>query len=269
MRWEDIKRFQYIEALLLWEGRLTARHLADYFSVSRPTAQKFISEYKQLNPDAFAEHHNEKGQVAAEHFSPQFINEHFATYEALLRQSDTPISTPVETLPNFQRNICPTLVRPILLAIRNQLRLDIGYLSISSPDFEDRIIQPHSLVYDGVRYHVRAYCEKNGGYRDFVLSRFSGEFAFEGGAQYTKEQDELWNTFLEVVICPDHRLDDKQKRCIEYDYQMVNGTKAIETRAALLKYVLHALRVDIYQPLAEQQQIVIEPNCLKKLSRYL
>lgn len=53
MRWEDIKRYQVIEALLLWEGKLNARQLMDYFETSRPTAQKYISEYKQLNPTGF------------------------------------------------------------------------------------------------------------------------------------------------------------------------------------------------------------------------
>ena len=43
------------------------------------------------------------------------------------------------------------------------------------PNVEIRLIAPHTLVYTGMRWHVRAYCEKNGQYRDFVLSRLRGE----------------------------------------------------------------------------------------------
>ena len=45
-------------------------------------------------------------------------------------------------------------------------------MSFTTPDAETRLIAPHTLIYTGMRWHVRAYCEKNRDYRDFVLSRF-------------------------------------------------------------------------------------------------
>lgn len=39
---------------------------------------------------------------------------------------------------------------------------------------EIRLIAPHTLIYTGMRWHVRACCEKNRQYRDFVLSRLRG-----------------------------------------------------------------------------------------------
>lgn len=47
-------------------------------------------------------------------------------------------------------------------------------MSFSTPDGETRLIAPHTLIYTGMRWHVRAYCERNRDYRDFVLSRFRG-----------------------------------------------------------------------------------------------
>lgn len=44
----------------------------------------------------------------------------------------------------------------------------------ATPEAEIRLIAPHTLVYSGMRWHVRAYCDKNHDYRDFVLSRFRG-----------------------------------------------------------------------------------------------
>jgi len=270
MRWEDIKRYQVIEALLLWEGKLNARQLMDYFETSRPTAQKYISEYKLLNPTGFEFISQQRAHIAKPNFTPQFIDFAFSTYHALFNlQSSQAVTSLVETLPQVQRNISPQLVRPILQAIRYQLRLDIGYISLSSPEFEDRIIQPHCLVFDGTRYHVRAFCEKNQDYRDFVLSRFSGDYAFEGDASHDQSQDIRWQTEVELVVCPDHRLNDLQKQVIAHDYQMKDQKLVLKTRAALLKYLLQHLRLDIYQAAAEQQQIVIEPECRKQLSPYI
>lgn len=270
MRWEDVKRYQIIEALLLWEGKLNARQLMLYFDTSRPTAQKYISDYKQINPEAFEFNSQLRAHIATNQFEAQFIDTNFATYHALFSQQEVQTLTAlVETLPQVNRNISPQLVRPILQAIREQLRLDIGYISLSSPDFEDRIIQPHSLVFDGARYHVRAFCEKNQDFRDFVLSRFSGEFAFEGAADKTAIDDRLWQQEVELTLCPDHRLSDIQKSVIARDYQMQDLTLTLKTRAALLKYLLQHLRLDIYQAAAEQQQIVIEPACRKRLAAYL
>jgi predicted DNA-binding transcriptional regulator YafY len=270
MRWEDVKRYQVIEAILLWEGRLTTRHLVEYFDSTRQSAQKYISDYKQLNPNAFSFDATQKAHITGEMFTPLFIDFEFTTYHKLFNTATHASSQLlVEQLPRVSRNICPNLVRPILVAIRDKLRIDIGYISLSSPDFEDRIIQPHSLVFDGLRYHVRAFCEKNQDFRDFVLSRFSGEYYFEGAATAFISDDPVWQTQLTLVLCPDHRLSAAQKRCIERDFQMQNGQLVVPVRAALLKYLLNYLRVDIYQANAEQQQIVIEPECRKQLAPYL
>ena len=74
MRWEDLKRYQVIEALLLWEGRLNARQLMDYFDTSRASAQKYISDYKKLHPNGFEFVSNERSHIA----NINFLD--FATY---------------------------------------------------------------------------------------------------------------------------------------------------------------------------------------------
>jgi predicted DNA-binding transcriptional regulator YafY len=54
------------------------------------------------------------------------------------------------------RSIKPEILRPLLKASRDHLRQDIDYVSLNSPDPEDRLIAPHTLVYTGMRWHVRA-----------------------------------------------------------------------------------------------------------------
>ena len=147
--------------------------------------------------------------------------------------------------------------------------MDIGYASVSNPEYEERIISPHSVVFSDLRWHVRAYCEKNQAFRDFVLSRFNGVFNDEGEATQLEEHDKNWNTWLDVVIEPDSRLNPAQKRIIEMDYQMENGQKTLCTRAALLMYLLQKLRVEQYKPTAEAQQIIVNSECWKRIEQYL
>ena len=103
---------------------------------------------------------------------------------------------------------------------------------------------PHTLVYTGMRWHVRAYCEKNREYRDFVLSRFRGEPDLMDVSEHTREQDEAWNTPVTVLIEPDARLSPAQKAIIEVDYGMADGQLPVETRGALVQYVLQRFGID-------------------------
>ena len=65
-----------------------------------------------------------------------------------------------------------------------------------------------------LRWHVRAYCEKNRDFRDFVLSRFRGINDIEGDAAMRREDDVRWNSMVNIILVPDSRLTDYQKAII-------------------------------------------------------
>ena len=147
-------------------------------------------------------------------------------------------------------------------AIEHNLRLDIAYASISSPDFEERIISPHSLIDDGNRWHVRAWCEKNRDYRDFVLNRIRKVFDSEGVSEANKSSDEAWNTWLSLSITPDPRLTEGQQNIVAMDYGMERTDDGVlkatyRVRGALVIYWLQKLRLDWYSNRPEEQQIVL------------
>jgi len=265
---EEKRKYQFIEVVLQWEGELTTRKLKDYFSISsRTTAQKWISQYREMYPnnlcdyDPKAKHH----QPSA-HFTPQLTQGSLEEYLSFFGESSS--HQYLELLNPPIRNINPELVRQIIQACRQKLRLDIEYLSLTSGDREGRIISPHTLVNDGIRWHVRAFCEKNQQYRDFVLSRFSANPDFEGKAQFTQEQDSDWNNRVTVTLIPDSRLNDIKKHCIELDYMMTNGKLDIPCRAAQVKYLLQRLRVDSHHQKPEGQQIIVDSNCWEALAPY-
>ncbi len=271
------KRLALVEMILLWEGHLTAKQLQLYYEITRPTAQKLIEQYKQTYPDntfyydASLKCHVPSGEFKAL-LSSGDLNEYQHYLSASVKQEPTAntISSIYHHLPLPKRNTSPKLVRHVIQACRKQQKIDIGYYSIKSGDIEARIISPHTLVNDGVRFHVRAYCEKNKQYRDFVLSRFHDEIeecAYKQ-AEFTQKDDSEWNTWLDIVLQPDPRLSTNKRKAIEMDYLMKEGKLIIPCRAALIKYLLQHLHLNALHQHPEGQQIIVESQCWQAIKPY-
>ena len=157
------------------------------------------------------------------------------------------------------RPIHPEILRPLLKACREGLRLETEYVSLNTPNVEIRLIAPHTLIYKGMRWHVRAYCEKNSGYRDFVLCRLRGQPDLLDVSENTHERGEDWNLEIPVIIVPDGRLTAAQKVIIETDFGMRDGKLVVPSRKALVKYVLQRYQIDPKNLATspEAQQIVV------------
>jgi predicted DNA-binding transcriptional regulator YafY len=280
VRWDLALRYRLIETVAWWEGRLTTGHLMQSFGISRQQASKDINTYiTEHAPKNLTYDKQLKGYVPSRHFKPLFIDDSASAYLHLLYQNNARAPhieglalayahTKVLEVPD--RSIKAEILRPLLKACRENKRLDIEYVSLNSPDPEGRIIAPHTLVYTGMRWHVRAYCEKNREYRDFVLSRLRGipdlhDDVSENGIAF----DEDWNTEVPVIIKPDERLSALQKNIIETDYGMLDGKLEIPSRRALVKYVLQRFQIDHknLDPKPEAQQIVV--GNLKELKPWL
>ncbi|WP_119395046.1 helix-turn-helix transcriptional regulator [Salinibius halmophilus] len=269
MKWDLLARYRLIEIVALWEGRLTTNHLMNSFGMGRQQASKDIRNYREdVAPGNLEYDSSLKGYKPAEHFSPVLTTGSADEYLHVMSRSQDLRQTfhgldlgfaHSEILTPVSRSIEPQVLRPILQGIREQKRVEIDYVSLSSPDVETRVIAPHSIVYTPLRWHVRAFCEKNKDYRDFVLSRFRAESDVLLPSDNTVEQDVDWNTEVDVVFTPDPRLTKAQQAVIEHDYGMKSGMLVITTRAALVKYVLQAYGIDTHkiEPKAEAQQIVL------------
>lgn len=211
-------------------------------------------------------------------FKPLFIDDSASAYLHLLYQNNARAPhveglalayahTKVLEVPD--RSIKAEVLRPLLKACREHLRLDIDYVSLNSPEPEGRTIAPHTLVYTGMRWHVRAYCEKNRQYRDFVLSRLRGIPELREETVNGIAEDDDWNTEAPVIIKPDERLDKAQRIVIEVDFGMNDGQLVVPSRRALVKYVLQRFQIDPknLNPNPEAQQIVVAN--LKELKPWL
>lgn len=269
-RWDLLLRYRYIETIALWEGRLTTRHLCDTFGIGRQQASKDINNYnREVGPGNLEYDKFLKGYKPTPEFQPTVTrgvadeylhlvarnNELNDVFESLALDNAN-----VESLSVPVRDVKPEVLRPILMAARQQKRLDVDYVSINNPDHEGRIIVPHTLVHTGLRWHVRAWCEKNQEYRDFVLSRFRDIPEIMDDSEHGVTGDTHWNTQVTLRIVPDPRLSRAQRDVIEHDYGMENGVLQVTTRAKLVPYALKLLHIDHAEDRADPtaQQIVVE-----------
>ena len=270
--YRDSQAFRLIEQVALWEGRITTNTLQDAFGCSRATASPIIQSYLDACPENLMYCTKRRGYLPTEQFVPRYSTGTLEEYTQLRYPGVSEF--PAYPMQMLQRRPDPTIVRPILKAIGNQERLDISYASFTSPEDGDRIISPHTIVNDGARWHVRAWCEKNQDFRDFVLSRIQEIHGTEGPAEKAASEDEGWNHLLTVTIEPDMRLTEAQQKLVALDYGMELASagkyqRSYQVRRALLIYTLQNLRLDRPRERGEAQQIMLTPECQRELASYL
>lgn len=278
-RWDLLQRYRLIEIIALWEGRLTTRHLCHAFGIGRQQASRDINEYiRHIGPGNLVYDKQLKGYKPSQDFAAAVTAGVADEYLHLLnRRRDLALrfeslglqATDTTVLYAPTRKLRPEILRPIVTAVRQCKRVEVEYVSLPNPRQEIRVIAPHTLVFTGVRWHVRAYCEKNRDYRDFVLSRFRGEPDIMDESPNPIEEDADWQSRVTVRIKPDSRLERAQKKIIAEDYGMHRGVLAIKTRGPLVQYMMQLLQIDtrVLQGKPSAQQIVVDN--LEEVQRWL
>lgn len=269
LRWDLLTRYRLIEIVAYWEGRLTTNHLCNSFGIGRQQASKDINAYlRDIAPGNLLYDKYLKGYIPSENFVPKLTTGTADEYLHVLSRNKDISHTfqgldlgfaHTEMLQVPLRLIDPVILRTLVEASREHRRVDLSYISMTSGIEEDRIIVPHTLVCTPLRWHVRAYCEKHGDFRDFVLSRFRGSSELLNESQFTSEEDKIWNKEITLKIVPDSRLGEAQQEIVARDFNMKNRCLLIRIRAPLVAYMLQALNIDPHtqEIHPEAQQIVV------------
>lgn len=250
--------------LALWQGYVRNKDLQKQFGITRQQAYQDIRAYQQLYPERLQKMVSGPYQFSAQYRTqaPKHSLEPYlqwltnGQFQAEKSEDQTVIG---ERCLVPQRYVSPQVISQLTEAIRQKRRLELGYVSLSNPEWEGRIFHPHTFVKTGLRWHVRGYCEKSQGYRDLVLSRCRGEAELLDASQNTQEQDTVWNTQVTLILAPDPRLNVSQQEVIAHDYQMHNRQFSITTRAALVDYLLKEMQVNIkyLDGAPEAQQLIL------------
>ena len=270
IRWDLLLRYRLIEIIAYWEGRLTTNHICHTFGIGRQQASKDINTYLQeIGPGNLAYDRHLKGYVPTDEFEPKLTLGVADEYLDLMTRDDSlnrrfdrlEIGLPgSEVLRAPVRYVRPEIIRPIIRATRQGRRVQARYVAMGDPAGDVRVLEPHTVLFSGQRWHVRAWCEKSGEFRDFVLSRFRGEpEVLNVKRRHKIHQDTLWHTPVKVTIRPDQRLTPEQQAIIAEDYGMDGREMTVETRAALLRYLLQMMGLDPMKasadPLAQQVEV--------------
>ena len=253
LRWGVERRMEFIDFRLYWEGRINRGDLMRYFGVSVQQASADIARYQELAPDNLIYDRSAKRYLAGACYRPVFKVDDSDRYLAQLRSLGEKLIQPEEAwmaeIPNFQtlplpsRPIQPPTLRAVIKAVRDKSAIEVLYQSMSRPDPLWRWISPHALGFDGLRWHIRAYCHTDGFFKDFVFARIH-EIRSTRSDDVDPARDRAWIETVPVVIAPHPDLSQAQRKTIALDYGMVDSVRVIQVKRAFLLYFLQHLRLD-------------------------
>ena len=262
------ERFAFVEFRVFWHGRINRADLIQRFGVSPTQASQDFKLYAELMPENLVYDGVEKAYLCGQNFVPRYADLSAESYLAPLLSISSGLLQPEDTLlrsipsfhvsPNPSRGVNPLVLRAVVRAVDNAEAIEIRYQSMSSPEPSWRWIEPHAFAYDGFRWHVRAFCQNDRVFKDFLLSRIV-EVGGQGPVTAEPSADEAWHTEVVLEIGPHPDLSDNQRRAIEMDYGMEEGRAQIAVRRALLFYALKRLGLDT-DPAArrpQDQQIIL------------
>ena len=267
MRWSIQKRLEFLETRLLWEEKISRGDLVDFFDISTPQATKDLKLYQEKAPANLYYDKSMKQYVAAEGIDPIFVPFKSESYFsqlliALLNKEEGVFSCgtmpPAYQLPNPGRMVDEAILKAILRCIHAGSSIRIEYQSLNSPEPAKRWISPHALGFDWHRWHVRSLCHKHREYRDFNLGRILSVGDMKEDS-IDHSNDFLWHNTITFRISTHPDLTPSQKKCIERDYNMVDGTAEIEVKAAFHFYFKERfkLKKGHKEKSAKEQQIVL------------
>ncbi|MGO9769704.1 MAG: WYL domain-containing protein [Roseiarcus sp.] len=185
----------------------------------------------------------EEGASAAE-VARRYLLQLNAILNGAILPSDTWFASPppAAVTQTIARSVDPSILRGVLRAIEQQEEVDILYQSLTNT--RRRSIAPHSIAFDGHRWHARAWCTEREEFRDFVLTRM---LSLDRGApsKANPSDDIEWLTLVELNIVAHPALSAPQKSAIEHDFGMKDGVLRLKTRLALAFYPIARLNLDL------------------------
>ncbi|MCK5386061.1 MAG: WYL domain-containing protein [Gammaproteobacteria bacterium] len=238
-----------------YTGVVTRSDVAKAFGISDAAATKDLKFYSQIAPDNLIYKHTVFGFVPSNNFEEMFtdLEPHqvlpmIAANLPFVGQSieqNLLYGVNTEQLPLPQRLPGKKVVAQVIRAIKQKTKLSLVYSSLTDRDgSETRIIEPHSLINTGLRWHVRAYSEDTYDFRDFVISRVQQAQQLSEKAESTPEYDDDWMELINLQLTPHPKLSDKKRQILMTDYAATNDVIEFTVRRALLAYVLQRLSVD-------------------------
>jgi hypothetical protein len=253
-QWAGLERLRFIESHAFWLGVVNRSAVIDVFGISSAQASGDFQSYHEVNPEALSYNLNRKRYEASRDmklvYGPMPLEEAIQIFlgESTLGVGRWQVAVQnvvskadVLSLPRRQADL--TVERCIFIAVYNNKRVRIKYNSMHGSTAKWRWIQPHAFAHNGHRWHVRAWCEENNDYRDFVLARISEiewPVAPEGDPL---PPDSAWQKIVTLKLKPHSDLTEEQRQTVMLEYGMTAGDITIKCRQAMEPYLRAMLQL--------------------------
>lgn len=266
-KWGQERRLEFIDFRLLWDGRLNRSDLTSFFGISVPQASMDLALYQQMAPQNVVYDKKQKTYITTADFAPMLASADSLSFLNQVRQVEARLLPKEATFLGWYppagvvrpplRSVPVAVLRLVLEAIKSNCVLRVFYQSMNRDNPSYRNIGPHAIVFDGMRWHVRAYCYEHREFRDFVMARIlGGEKVDESNVDV--EKDDCWKTPVTVVLSTASHLTAGQKRAVALEYGMENDRLSVPTRKALLLYVLRQLPIVTRDANSKHNQLQVE-----------
>lgn len=242
--------------------------ITDAFGVSVNQASTDLNRYLGMAPDNMLYDKSARAYIRGFGFDPLFLKPDASRYLSQLRsvadhildKADAWIGNfpSYDATPTPVRGVDAKTLRTVIASIRRSEALEVKYQSLSQPEPRWRWIAPHAIGFDGFRWHIRAFCLTDLGFKDFLFSRILETRATKPSS-IGSEKDGDWHDHITLEVGPHPELSDTQQKVIALDYGMRGGRVRIKVRKALLYYALRRLGLDT-DPSArkpQDQQIIL------------
>jgi predicted DNA-binding transcriptional regulator YafY len=206
-----------------------------------------------------------KRYFASDRFAPRFLEPDATRYltqlVSIARGALTADETWLSEVPDFaavplpRRKVNAAILKQVLSCVRRTNSIEIRYQSLSAnrPTPEWRWITPHAFGFDGMRWHVRAFCHIDQEFKDFLLPRILDVKEF-GQPAAKATDDKNWFETVLVALKPHPALTSAQQRVVSDDFGMSDGLLNVPVKIAMLYYFLKRLGLDFHEAERDPQQ---------------
>lgn len=253
-RWGQARRLAFIDLRLQYDGRINRSDIQDFFQISTPQATADLELYRQMAGSNLRYDGRQKAYVAEAGFVPQFghttadryLDELYRLESGLVSRDESFVgySPSIGVVATPSRAIDATAVATLVRAVRDSTALAVTYNSMNTETPANRVISPHAMGFDGLRWHVRAWCHTRGVFRDFAIGRLHILGTADVEASPNPSDDIGWATTVVLVLKPHPELKAHQREAVMRDFGMKDGKREVECRKAMVFYTLRHLNLE-------------------------
>jgi predicted DNA-binding transcriptional regulator YafY len=256
LKWDVRQRLILLEANCLLTGRLQTNDLQAIFGIKRVQASRDISRYRAMRPNNLRYDPSQRCYLASDEFDPVFLPDTSGnTLLSALRCARSPLAVILLRTPPVTAHVEPRgpaidlpVVRHVVRAIVHKEALEVTLEQ--HHDKNQDVIWPHTLVWNGYRWHARCYSEQAGAFTDIPLHSIIKAAPplprGQGGEeQYGAQADGAWKEQLTLTLAPADSLDQAKRNEVMNHYGMRDERLELTMPLAMLRDTLRFFHLPV------------------------